>query len=82
MTQFYYAHCENRSRLYSRNATAAAWLSAQLAFRSSEPEPYLITDPLSYPELELDSISDPELLAWVEQYMSGVRDQTDEGRND
>ena len=65
MTHFYYAHCENRSRLYRHNATAAAWLSAQLAFRSTEPEPYLLTDPQSYAGVELASISDPLLVGRI-----------------
>jgi hypothetical protein len=82
MTQFYYAHCENRSRLYRRNATAAAWLSAQLAFRSSEPEPYLLTDPQAYAGVELASISDPLLVEWLERHLPDARRQPEQRRID
>jgi tetratricopeptide (TPR) repeat protein len=82
MTQFYYTHCENQSRLYRRNDTARAWLSAQLAFRSSEPEPYLLTDPKSYPGVELASISDPLLVEWLQRHLPDARLQTQQRRND
>jgi tetratricopeptide (TPR) repeat protein len=82
MTQFYYTHCENKSRLYRRNNTDRAWLSAQLAFRSSEPEPFLLTDPKSYPGVELASISDPLLVEWLQRNLPNARLQTQQRRND
>ena len=72
-TQFFYAHCDNLSRFYRRNDSPAAWLSAQLAFRASEPEPYLLTEPRAYPGVELASISDPLLVDWLEQHVPNAR---------
>ncbi len=71
--QFYYSHCDNLSRLYRRNDSTAGWFSAQLAFRTSEPEPYLLTEPRAYPGVELASISDPLLVDWLERHVPNAR---------
>lgn len=73
VSQFYYSGCDNLSRFYRRNDSAAAWVSAQLAFRASEPEPYLLTEPRAYPGVELASISDPLLVDWLEQHVPNAR---------
>lgn len=68
MFLFYFQHCDCRSRYYADGAGAPGWMRSYLAFRLSEPEPYLLTDPASYPAIELDSINDPDLVVWLRRY--------------
>ena len=68
LTLFYFQHCDFKSRYYAGNDAHAPWLSGYLAFRLSEPEPYLLVNPTAYPNIELDSINDPELVVWLKRF--------------
>jgi tetratricopeptide (TPR) repeat protein len=65
---FYLRHCDAKSRLYTHEISLRGLLEGHLAFRLSDPEPYLLTHPTYYRGLELDSIYDPELLEWIKKY--------------
>ena len=68
LTMFYFQHCDFKSRYYAGNDAHAPWLGGYLAFRLSEPEPYLLVNPTAYPDIELDSINDPELVLWLKRF--------------
>jgi tetratricopeptide (TPR) repeat protein len=65
---FYLRHCDTESRLYTHEDGLGGIWRGHLAFRLSDPEPYLLTHPTYYLGLELDSIYDPELLEWLKKY--------------
>ena len=60
---FYLRHVDFKSRYYAGQNDPGYF-----AFRINEPEPYLLTNPLNYPVIELDAVEDPELVKWLERY--------------
>ncbi len=48
--------------------TIAGILNGRYFYRSKDPEPYILINPKSYPNLNLKNISDDELIHWLTRY--------------
>ncbi|MCG8551919.1 MAG: hypothetical protein MI799_16070, partial [Desulfobacterales bacterium] len=65
---FYLKHCQTNVEFYPRKAGVADLTKACLAYPLSDPEPYLLTNPLYYHGLDLSQIDDLKLIEWLKSY--------------
>jgi hypothetical protein len=72
-TLFYIDHCDNKGRFYATGSAVSGLSNGYLAYPMSDPEPYLLVDPLTYQGLDLSSIDDPLLIEWLKSYMGRSR---------
>lgn len=68
ITIFYMRHCDDKSIFYSEARGNAYYLKGNLYTVVRSPEPYILTNPKAYPNLNLQNISDPDLKQWVMKY--------------
>jgi tetratricopeptide (TPR) repeat protein len=68
-TIYYLDHCDGAGRFYASEPLLAGLPSGYLAYHMKDPEPYLLTNPLYYRGLELSSIDDPVLVAWLQSFI-------------
>jgi hypothetical protein len=67
-TLFYLKHCQTNVEFYPRQAGVTDLAKACLAYPLSDPEPYLLTNPLYYQGLDLTQIDDLKLIEWLKSY--------------
>lgn len=67
-TLFYMTHCDRIAEFKPGGGGISRYLSGGIHFKESTPEPYILTDPLSYPGLNTENITDPYLLDWILRY--------------
>ncbi len=69
---FYMTHCDRIAEFNPGGEGISRYLSGGLHFKESTPEPFILTDPLSYPGLHTKNISDPYLLDWILKHCPGA----------
>lgn len=67
-TVFYMRHCEGQSRFNSQAKNKLYYPKGSLCFIVEEPEPYILTNPKAYPNLQVSNIDDAYLREWVLQH--------------
>lgn len=67
-TLFYMKHCDRVGIFKPGGSGIFYYLSGGIHLKSSSPEPHILTDPQSYPNLKLENISDPQLRDWIIKY--------------
>lgn len=67
-TVFYLRHCERQSRFNSQAKNKLYYPKGLLCFFMEEPEPYILTNPKAYPNLQARNIDDSDLREWVLQH--------------
>ncbi len=67
-TLFYLNHCQTNVEFYPRQTRVADLAKGCLAYPLSDPEPYLLTNPLYYQGLDLTQIDDLKLIEWLKSY--------------
>jgi tetratricopeptide (TPR) repeat protein len=72
-TLYYLDHCDNKGRFYATGPAVHGLSNGYLAYPMSDPEPYLLVDPLTYQGLDLSSIDDPLLIEWLKSYKGRSR---------
>ena len=65
ITVFYLRICDHKSVLNSQTEGITHYPKASLYFRQYDLEPYILTNPKAYPNLNLGNIPDRHLLKWV-----------------
>ena len=65
---FYMKYCDREGTFKSGGSGIFYYLSGGIHLKSGAPEPNILTDPLSYPGLNVDNITDPYLRDWVIKY--------------
>jgi tetratricopeptide (TPR) repeat protein len=81
-TLFYMKYCDRVGTFKSGSSGIFYYLSGGIHLKSSDPEPHILTDPLSYPGLGVEKITDPYLRDWVIKYCpdDGRRKTEDRGQ--
>jgi tetratricopeptide (TPR) repeat protein len=69
-TLYYLDHCDGTGRFYASEPALAGLPNGYLAYPMKDPEPYLLINPLYYRGLELTSIDDPVLAAWLKSFIN------------
>lgn len=67
-TLFYMNHCDRSAEFKPGGEGISRYLSGGIHFKESTPEPYILTEPQSYPGLNTENITDPYLLDWILEY--------------
>ncbi|UCH96746.1 MAG: hypothetical protein JSV88_07810 [Candidatus Aminicenantes bacterium] len=67
-TLFYMKYCDRDGTFKSGGSGIFYYLSGGIHLKSGDPEPNILTDPLSYPGLNVENITDPYLKDWVIKY--------------
>jgi tetratricopeptide (TPR) repeat protein len=65
---FYMKYCDREGTFKSGGSVIFYYLSGGIHLKSGAPEPDILTDPLSYPGLNVENITDPYLRDWVIKY--------------
>lgn len=64
-TLFYMRYCDRVGAFKSGGSGIFYYLTGGIHLKSGDPEPNILTDPLSYPGLNVENIKDPYLKDWV-----------------
>jgi tetratricopeptide (TPR) repeat protein len=67
-TLFYMKYCDRAGTFEPGGKGIFYYLSGGIHLKSGAPETHILTDPLSYPGLDIENISDPYLRDWVIKY--------------
>jgi hypothetical protein len=62
---FYMKYCDREGTFKSGGSGIFYYLSGGIHLKSGAPEPDILTEPLSYPGLNVENITDPYLRDWV-----------------
>jgi tetratricopeptide (TPR) repeat protein len=64
-TVFYLRHCNDQSRFKSQAKNILYYPKGLLCFAVEEPEPYILTNPKAYPNLQAGNATDPYFQEWI-----------------
>ena len=65
---FYMRYCDTNGRFYSQAKNKLYYLKGNIYFNLRDYEPYILTNPKAYPNLDLTQIPDSDLREWIKQY--------------
>jgi tetratricopeptide (TPR) repeat protein len=64
-TVFYLRYCNDQSRFKSQAKNKLYYPKGLLCFVVEEPEPYILTNPKAYPNLQASNATDPYFQEWI-----------------
>jgi hypothetical protein len=74
LTVYYMRHFESVSNFTYLQGSVLHLAQSSLNFEVNEPEPWVLTDPLSYPGLDVDGVGDAVFKAWLERHIPKTKD--------
>jgi tetratricopeptide (TPR) repeat protein len=77
-TLFYMKYCDRAGTFKSDGKGISYYLWGGVHLKSSDPEPNILTDPLSYPGLNLKNMTDPYLRDWIIKYCPSPRNHEED----
>lgn len=77
-TLYYMKYCDRASTFKSSGKGVFYYTGGRIHFNPEDPEANILTNPLAYPGIEVDKITDPYLQEWVKKHCPRIKTASEE----